>query len=474
MRKLIAVLGLVVLCVGGYYVVQKYSKSIPEKLERSSLEALRRANIVGITVEMDGLDATLSGAVPTADQRQAAVAAVAAVAGVRTVDGERLTVQAPDRGPGEPGTAEVGVELAASWEDGALDISGEVLGLVVEKRIIQKIDQVFDGAMVTNTIRTRAGTPPKEEDVATRVVVALEALARTSRGTLRVTDAGVTLNGTVADDATREQMTALLKGKVLPPAELALSLVVAPPVVATEDVVVADEDVAAAATGDAEEADAAGGDEDAVAAASDVEALADAGEADTAEQDTVAADTVALDTTAPELDTTTPEADTTAPEADTTAPEADTAVVAADTASEDVGPPIPHGVDLSAATPLSEEQCNDVLWWLVEGEKHIQFKGRKILPESDARLVQVVAVLKRCPEGKIDVEGYTNAYGEPDALKKLSWAWASIVKNRLVELGIPKERLGVRAFGYNRARYPDRRATRHLNDRVEFKVKGVK
>ncbi len=136
---------------------------------------------------------------------------------------------------------------------------------------------------------------------------------------------------------------------------------------------------------------------------------------------------------------------------------------------------VPHGVDLSATTPLTDKECDDVLWWLVEGDKHIQFdRKRTLLSESDARVVQAAAILKRCPDAKIEVQGYTNAYGEPDALRSLAYHWAFNTRKRLIELGIPKTRMTVKSYGYNRARYPDTSETRHLNDRVEFNVKGVK
>jgi|GEM_PF-3597559 len=472
MRKLIALVGLAVLGVGGYYVVQRYSKSIPEKLERNAAEALRKANIVGITVEMDGLDATLSGAVPTAAQRDAAVAAVNHVAGVRNVDGKEVAVQPPDRGPGEPGSAEVVVELDATWAEGKLDVRGQVLGPVLAQRIAQKIDQAFEGAKVTNNVRKRDGAAPKEEEVVKRVVASLEALGRTSRGTLRVTDTGVTLNGTVADDETRERMTALLKSQVAPSVELAISVVVSPPVIDPIDAGPTEQDVAAASLGDGDEADAAGSDED-VDEAPDGEAAPDGDEPDVEEADTELADTELADTESTP-DTVAPEPDTTEPE--DTAPAVDTAVVAAeDVASEDTGRPIPFGVNLAATTPLTAEQCEEIAWWLVEGEKRIQFdRKRKLEPESDARVVQIAKLLERCPDTKVEVQGHTTAYGEPDALRAKAYRWAFTVRKRLTELGIPKERMTIRSYGYNRSRYPDTRETRHLNDRVEIKVKGVK
>lgn len=453
MRKLIALLGLAVLGVGGYYVVQKYSKSVPETLHANASEALVRANIVGLTVEMDGLDASLIGAVASQAQRDAAVAAVQHVAGIRKVDASEVVLGAPDRGPGEPrpGPVEGAIDLDARWRDGGLRLAGFVRGAALDTRVAQKVAQAFPGATVEGTLERREGEPAGGDDTVRRAVAGLEALAQMTDGTLRVTDLAVTLNGTVPDEATRERMAALLRNHVQAPIELALVVSVVPPVVDV-DLGDLDDDL------DDDDAD--------VLEAADVEAAADDVVAGAAAEDAPPpADDLGVPGDEPaEIDAEAAGADTAAMEA---APEEDAASEAADDAP-------PGGVELAATTPLTVEQCEEVLAWLVEGEKRIQFDARRrILPESDPTLVQVAAVLKRCGDAKVHVEGYTDAYGEPDAQRKMSWRWAFNVTKRLEELGIAADRMTVRAYGVNRPRYPNGRETRHLNRRIEFKLTGV-
>ena len=419
MRKLMALVGLAVLGIGGYFVVDHAARAIPAKLERLTTEALRKANIVGVTVTMDGLDAELTGAVATSDQREVAALVVGRVSGVRQVDSSRLSISAPDRGPGEPATA-VGVDLDATWSDGRLAVKGHVLGRGLDERIAQKVAQLFAGAPVTRAVTVHEGASDHQDALFARVAAGLEALAMTAQGTLRVTEAGVTLQGSVVDEATRERMATLLRSQVSPGGELALSVVVTPPAVPPADADVVDADAAVA---------------DADAATSD--AVADA-----------AVDAVA----------------------------ADVAPVMADAAAPAAVPGgAPHGVDLAASSPLTPEVCEEVLWWLVEGDKRIQFdKKKQIAPESEATVALVAKVLVRCGDGPVLIEGYTDAYGEPDDLRGMALRWAQNVKKRLVELGLAEERLQVKSYGYNRARYPDKPDTRLLNRRIEFKLKGVK
>lgn len=455
MRKLIALLGLAVLGVGGYYVVHKYAKSVPETLRANAGEALARANIPGLTVEMDGLDATLVGAVPSQAQREAAVAAVQRVSGIRNVDAAEVVLGAPDRGPGEPPPAprEGAIDLDARWRDGALTLTGYVRGAALGERVAQKIAQAFPGAPVDGTLARRDGEPADGDETVKRAVAGLEALAQTNDGALRVTDLAVTLNGSVPDEATRERMAALLRNHVQAPVELALVVSVVAPVV---DVDLGELDPLDEGELDADADVVTDGDVELAAVEGDVEAADDAQEPIADAEAAVEADAEAAVEAAVEADTEAAASDEDAP-----------------AAVGDEGPP--GGVDLAATTPLSAEQCEEVLWWLVEGEKRIQFDGRRrILPESDPTLVRVAAVLKRCADAAVVVEGYTDAYGEPDEQRKMSWRWAFNVTKRLEELGIEADRLTVRAYGVNRPRYSNGRETRHLNRRIEFKLTGVK
>lgn len=147
---------------------------------------------------------------------------------------------------------------------------------------------------------------------------------------------------------------------------------------------------------------------------------------------------------------------------------ADTAAAAADTAAAtaEVVPPVPPvpGGELSAA------ECKTQIQALIEGDKRITFQANsgKLTPEGDAKVQEVVVLLKRCPNAKGRVEGYHDDYGEPDKLKYLTQARAYNVHKRIVELGIDAKRFTYIGLGYRNMRYGAKQ--RVLNQRVEFNI----
>jgi OOP family OmpA-OmpF porin len=66
---------------------------------------------------------------------------------------------------------------------------------------------------------------------------------------------------------------------------------------------------------------------------------------------------------------------------------------------------------------------------------------------SKASLEQAVASLKRYPQLKVEVAGYTDSVGNPDHNVDLSQRRAESVRDFLIEEGIPAEGLSAKGFG---------------------------
>jgi OOP family OmpA-OmpF porin len=71
----------------------------------------------------------------------------------------------------------------------------------------------------------------------------------------------------------------------------------------------------------------------------------------------------------------------------------------------------------------------------------------KLKPQSDAILDGVVANIKKCNCGKVEIRGYTDSVGKPDYNQKLSERRALAVKDYLVAHGISADMLGTQGFG---------------------------
>ena len=110
---------------------------------------------------------------------------------------------------------------------------------------------------------------------------------------------------------------------------------------------------------------------------------------------------------------------------------------------------------------------------LVSGEK-IQMKNiffeqasSNLDPQSNQELDYLVMLMKKYPKLKIEVEGYTDGYGNPEDLMLLSQERAWVVKNYLVLQGIDEKRITTQGYG---DKYPINETDRKQNRRVEFKI----
>jgi hypothetical protein len=99
------------------------------------------------------------------------------------------------------------------------------------------------------------------------------------------------------------------------------------------------------------------------------------------------------------------------------------------------------------------------------------FDKSALLPESYAVLDKAVVLLKKRPEVKIEIEGYTDYVGTPEYNHKLSIERAEVVKAYLVSNGIAANRLTTVGHGENNALEDNKTdGGRAMNRRIVFKT----
>ena len=104
---------------------------------------------------------------------------------------------------------------------------------------------------------------------------------------------------------------------------------------------------------------------------------------------------------------------------------------------------------------------------------HIEFDSDKasISPTSADVLTQVAAMAKRCQTGKMQIAGYTDSTGDPDANKVLSEQRAQAVVAFLQRAGVPADRMTAVGFGADNPIAPnDTEAGKAQNRRIEINV----
>ncbi|MCP4343956.1 MAG: OmpA family protein [Desulfobacterales bacterium] len=124
--------------------------------------------------------------------------------------------------------------------------------------------------------------------------------------------------------------------------------------------------------------------------------------------------------------------------------------------------------DKCPGTPLGAK-VNKFGCWVLQGVL-FDFDKRNIKPEFYSDLDEVVEILKKNPELKIEIEGHTDNKGTAAHNKILSEKRAGSVREYLVKKGIEPERLSSSGYGFSRP--ADTNATsegRALNRRVELK-----
>lgn len=109
----------------------------------------------------------------------------------------------------------------------------------------------------------------------------------------------------------------------------------------------------------------------------------------------------------------------------------------------------------------------------VEYEKPIQFghNSDQIDPSSFKELDRTARLLKRHPENKITIKGYTDSLGDPAYNVDLSQRRAKAVADALIERGVPAENVSYVGYGAaNPVATNDTLLGRRQNRRVELDI----
>ena len=108
--------------------------------------------------------------------------------------------------------------------------------------------------------------------------------------------------------------------------------------------------------------------------------------------------------------------------------------------------------------------------------ENIQFEPNKtiLLPSANIELKKISDMFERYPNLKLEIGGHTdNSVGEIDNMK-LSQLRAEEIKNALIKLGIPENKLVIKAYGATKPKKSnDTPQGKAVNRRVEFKVIGI-
>jgi OmpA-OmpF porin, OOP family len=133
-------------------------------------------------------------------------------------------------------------------------------------------------------------------------------------------------------------------------------------------------------------------------------------------------------------------------------------------------------VDISvkpAAAPVDATVCQQLFSELL-GKGTIRFEtGRSTLdPDSAGLLDRLIEIALRCPTANIEVEGHTDAAGEPAANQSLSEKRAQAVVDYLVKAGLPASRFTAVGYGSTQpVATNDTEEGKAQNRRIEFVVK---
>jgi len=101
---------------------------------------------------------------------------------------------------------------------------------------------------------------------------------------------------------------------------------------------------------------------------------------------------------------------------------------------------------------------------------HFQTNSAEILPDSNTLLEEIADTINRHPEiTAVEIQGHTDNVGNPASNLTLSQSRAEAVRDTLIRLGVPADKLTARGFGQTRPLRPNLTAVgRTANRRVEF------
>lgn len=149
--------------------------------------------------------------------------------------------------------------------------------------------------------------------------------------------------------------------------------------------------------------------------------------------------------------------------ADGSQPAATQAAVAS---SADVGP---VATDAAKANFSDEECLNRFAVLSRTGAIYFRPASARLDAKSRPLLTEVEGVVGKCPSLKVEVSGYTDSDGSPDANKQLSERRAQAVADAVVAAGIPRTQITATGYGEERpVAANDTPKNKALNRRIEF------
>ncbi len=108
------------------------------------------------------------------------------------------------------------------------------------------------------------------------------------------------------------------------------------------------------------------------------------------------------------------------------------------------------------------------------------FDKATLRPLSNVEIKNLVAIMKKYPKMKVEISGHTDSKGSDEYNQKLSEQRAKAVVNRLIESGIPAQRMKAKGYGKTMpdAQNKNKDGTdnpegRQLNRRVEFTITEI-
>lgn len=112
-------------------------------------------------------------------------------------------------------------------------------------------------------------------------------------------------------------------------------------------------------------------------------------------------------------------------------------------------PPRPIGADETPAEGRIEPQlCQDILAQMIYAQPiNFEFAEADLTPESVLFLGEIAAVLQRCPDTRLLVEGHTDDVGSDEANAALSLRRAQSVADALAEYGVTGRAVAPAGFG---------------------------
>ncbi|MER9345445.1 OmpA family protein [Mesorhizobium sp. M0239] len=134
--------------------------------------------------------------------------------------------------------------------------------------------------------------------------------------------------------------------------------------------------------------------------------------------------------------------------------------------STDVGP---VATDAAKANFSDEECLNRFAVLSRTGAIYFRPASTRLDAKSRPLLTEVEGVVGKCPSLKVEISGYTDSDGSPDANKQLSERRAHAVADALIAEGIPRNQVSAAGYGEERpVAANDTPKNKALNRRIEF------